>query len=148
MRIEGRWLWAGAGGQMRKTNPICPGRRRVMEETCKTNPIPGHATWGVARGAGDVGQMRKTNPICPARAGRSCLVPRPSALALRRRRLCKTNPIWPGRRRVMEETCKTKPNLGGLGCMGKGGRRVGRGSPGEPAIGHVGTVVESWGPRR
>jgi hypothetical protein len=29
------------------------------------------------------------------------------------------------------ELCETKPNLGGLGYVGKGSRRVGRGSAGE-----------------
>jgi hypothetical protein len=32
LRIERRRPWVGAGGQMRKTNPISPGRRRLAEE--------------------------------------------------------------------------------------------------------------------
>jgi hypothetical protein len=32
LRIGRRRLWPDAGGEMRKTNPICPGRRRLTEQ--------------------------------------------------------------------------------------------------------------------
>jgi hypothetical protein len=40
----------------------------------------------------------------------------------------KTNPISPGQRGRRKKLCRTKPNLEGLGYVGKGGQPVGRGS--------------------
>jgi hypothetical protein len=66
---------------------------------------PGGAGPG-RRGTWDERQMHKTNPI--SRRGRATL-PRPSTLRPRPRR---------------ERLCKTKPNLGELGHVGKGGPRM------------------------
>jgi hypothetical protein len=43
LRIERRRPWVGAGGQMRKTNPISPGRRRLAEEIVQNEAKLGRA---------------------------------------------------------------------------------------------------------
>jgi hypothetical protein len=77
--------------------------------------------------------MRKTNPISAiwprSRAGTPNPFDHRSGQALRRGESCKTNPISPRRRWRTGKLCKTKPNLEGLGYVGKDGGRVGRGSP-------------------
>jgi hypothetical protein len=60
-------------------------------------------------------KMRKTNPISPRRGGK------------RAERTQLGPPEGPGRRKM----CETKPNLEGLGYVGKGRRRVGHGPGGE-----------------
>jgi hypothetical protein len=122
--IERRRLWAGAGGKMRETNPIWPGWR-----------------------------VNAQKPISASRARCRAGTPDPfdyrSGRALRRAESCETNPISPRGRRLTQgivqnepnlarllagtggEMRKTKPNLGELGYVGKGGCRVGHGSAGE-----------------
>jgi hypothetical protein len=79
---------------------------------------PGIADWRlriadrkVLAGAGAGGKMRKTNPICPG-------------WGVKRAKRTQFRPPTGGWRR---ELCKTKPNLGGLGYVGKDRCRVGRG---------------------
>jgi hypothetical protein len=98
-----------AGGQMRKTNPIClrPGPAPEAKGAKRTQFGPLHTS---------------NSPPATLTGGITC----------------KTNPIWSGRGRTPEtkcakrtqfrpgaggrrmELCKTKPNLGLLGYMGKG----------------------------
>jgi hypothetical protein len=127
---------AAAGGGRRKTCKTKPnlgkpgyvgkGRRRVgalgrgVKRAKRTQLGP----------AG--GQMRKTNPIWVAGEGGGRGRPTHSTIAQGRLyEECETNPIPPCRRRRTEEFCRTKPNLGGVGNVDKGGCRVGRGSAGE-----------------
>jgi len=94
--VETNPIWPGLteggshGGQECKTNPICrPGRRNVQNEP---------------------NFRRSTRPSIPIFRYSSTLT---------RHRLCKTNPI-PGRAgRDTGQSCETKPNLGGLGHVGK-----------------------------
>jgi hypothetical protein len=110
-------------------------------------------------GAGPGGQMRKTNPISPGGVGGGLPCPRPSGLAPPPKVIMQNEPNFarapgngrgpagrgarpksdcakrtqfrPGAGVSRRESCRTKPNLGGLGYVGKGGCRVGCGSAGE-----------------
>jgi hypothetical protein len=98
---------------MCKTNPISPGRGLVPEAKCaeRTQFGPGGR------------KMRRTNPICPGQTWRARTgvsgQKGPASRALTSNFKPQTSHCPHGK------LCKTKPNLEGLGYMGKGHRRVG-----------------------
>jgi hypothetical protein len=115
------------GSEMRKTNPISPwrtgrgGEKRLTAslQACETNPI-----WPGPRARAE-GQMRKTNPIWSGG----------DSLEVKRAKRTQFRPGGQGdggekRLTASLQTCKTKPNLGGLGYVGKGGCRAGVAPPG------------------
>jgi hypothetical protein len=103
-RTQFRQGGQGQGGAKRLTASL---------QTCKTNPI-----WS-ALGPGPEAKCAKRTQFGPAGQGEGGAKRLTASL-----QTCETNPISPGRGGGRRKLRKTKPNLGGLGHVGKGRRRA------------------------
>jgi hypothetical protein len=110
LRIERRRWPAGTGGQSCKTNPIWPGRRCWTERTVRNEPNLAPRLRAEHAGRGERRRSNAQNEpnLAPPRAG-------DGGHCAKRTQF---RPVGAG---VGGQMCKTKPNLGEMGCLGKGG---------------------------